>query len=36
MEQPYTRKLATIQKVQALHEIKGADFIEICQINGWQ
>ena len=30
------RKLATIQKVQALHEIKGADFIEICQINGWQ
>lgn len=33
---PYTRKLATIQKVQALHEIKGADFIEICQINGWQ
>lgn len=32
----YTRKLATIQKVQALHEIKGADFIEICQINGWQ
>ena len=32
----YTRKLATIQRVQALHEIKGADFIEICQINGWQ
>lgn len=30
------RKLATIQRVQALHEIKGADFIEICQINGWQ
>ena len=30
------RKLASIQKVQALHEIKGADFIEICQINGWQ
>lgn len=34
--QPYTRKLATIQRVQALHAIKGADFIEICQINGWQ
>ena len=30
------RKLATIQKVQALHDIKEADFIELCQINGWQ
>jgi len=30
------RKLATIQKIAALHPIEGADFLERAEIKGWQ
>ena len=36
MEQPYTRKLVTIQQITAITDIPGADLIALATIQGWQ
>ena len=36
MEQPYTRKLVTIQQIIAITDIPGADLIALATIQGWQ
>lgn len=36
MEQPYTRKLVTIQQITAITDIPGADLVAVATIQGWQ
>lgn len=36
MEQPYTRKLVTIQQITAITDIPGADLIALATIQGWK
>ena len=36
MNQPYTRKLVTIQQITAITDIPGADLIALATIQGWQ